>query len=274
MKILGVTAKGYGKNICQDAISLKKYISGDISIFLFALADGAGSAENSHRGAEFITSEFTKRLCRYLRRNKHFLRRPDIFGESLRNIIKKSIKEVRDRLLEKSYLEGNPFESYASTFIGGVVISSQFFRKLIYLSIGDSALFAFKKNGDEIKLIAMNIPIKGEYPNTTVFLTSHIWEKVMILGEVNNLDYLFVSSDGLDKVFFKAKILDEFENGKGCPVYMKYIWTFEVVYDNLYKLLKGFEEGKIEKQGLEKFLSETCMNINPDDKSLILGVFK
>ena len=145
-------------------------------------------------------------------------------------------------------------------------------NKLFYISIGDSALFTFKKEKDTIKLSHSNTPVKGEYANTTVFLTSNIWYKIATFGEIDGVDYLFVSSDGLDKIFFKTKVIKEI-NENDCPIYMKYIWKFEV-FNNTINLLRKFSSRIIQEKELYNFLtSEKCMYINSDDKSLILGAF-
>jgi len=273
MLVLGITVKGFRKEKCEDAISLKVYKAGQAYVFLFALADGAGSAENSKEGAQFSTQNFIKILRSYLRKDKHLILRPDIFNTTLRNIIWSAIEETRNKLLEKAYIENKPFETFASTFIGGLFISSNFMKKLFYVSIGDSALFTFKKEEDTIKLSHSNTPVKGEYANTTVFFTSNIWYKVAIFGEIDEVDYLFVSSDGLEKIFFKTRVVKEIDEDK-CPIYMKYVWKFEV-FNNTINLLRKFDLGIIREKELHNFLaSEKCMHINGDDKSLILGTFE
>jgi len=271
MKILGITVKGFKKEKCEDAISLKTYKVGETEVFLFALADGAGSAENSQEGAQFLTQNFIKILRSYLRKNKHLILRPDIFNTALRNVLWNVIEEARNKLLEKAYVENKPFETFASTFIGGLCINSDFIKKVFYVSIGDSAIFTFKEEGDTIKLNHSNTPIKGEYTNTTVFLTSNIWNKVATSGEIDEVDYLFVSSDGLEKIFFRAKVVKEINEDK-CPIYMKYLWKFEV-FSNTINLLRKIEAGSIGEEELYSFLaSEKCMYLNNDDKSLIIGV--
>ena len=110
--------------------------------------------------------------------------------------------------------------------------------------------------------------MKGEYPNTTVFFSSQAWDSVLVIEEITNPDYIFVSSDGLSNVFFRSLCKEEIN--QQLPSYKKYVWETNIL-DNLYNLIERFSSGNLKEEEFRIFLEEKASQFNRDDKSVIIG---
>ncbi len=267
--VKGKENKGNSKQRCEDSVSLVEIVrKDDLEMYSFALSDGAGSAKYGKEGAEFLTYTFTERAKEKFSKFKEEIRAEFLFkdiGKELRDIL----HDVRISLLERAYLENKRIEDYAATFVGGIAINYRGRKKVIYSSVGDSVIFCLKRDSSRnLFPLATNPIVKGEYANTTVFFTSQAWDAVLIIEEITNPDYVFVSSDGLANVFFRY--LCKSEVSQQVPIYKKYIWETNI-FNNLYNLIERFSEETLKEEELKAFLEEKASEFNKDDKSIIIG---
>jgi hypothetical protein len=258
------TVTGLNKENCQDAIRVEELEEENPAI-LFALSDGAGSAPYGKEGAEFIVSTFVDTV-RTRFRERQYPGRVPLRTVPLLQTLLESLRDTREELVKKSLIDGIHPEDLNATFIGGILFQDFFGETgLIYLSVGDSVLIAFDENFEPIHVNPITI---GEYPNTTVFLSSPEFGSVLTVGVVENPGWVFVSSDGLDGVFFRQKLISELE--RKLPHYEKFMWRVDP-YPNLITLIEKLSLGKIDSDGLREFLQmEKVSQLNGDDKSLII----
>lgn len=172
---------------CQDkTFSL---IKNNISVI--ALADGAGSAKQSHFGAKVIT----KFIC------NDFVENFDRYFDSDDGIY------IKEELVRKINLELNTlsqklnckFEDLASTLMAVSIKNDEF----IIIHIGDGLIGYLKDN----KLKVASNPENGEFINTTIFTTSKdlLLKMKLIKGNINNIDAFFIMSDGTETSFYNKK---------------------------------------------------------------------
>jgi len=261
-----LTVTGKGKRECQDAVKVER-IKGTSAV-VFALADGAGSAPYGKEGAEFLVNNFVKTtkeqfLSFNLSRRVSFLELP------LLRKIETSLREVRGNLIEMSISREIHPESFHSTFIGGLILQDHFGKSiLVYVSIGDSVIVVLD---DELNVAHTNAITLAEYPNTTVFVTSPEFENVITGGIVRDPKVVFISSDGMDNIFFSEKFTAEAKDEKdSLPYYDKFLWEVEP-FSNLSRFVKKICSGEMNEEKLKAFLSmDKVFEYNGDDKSLIL----
>jgi hypothetical protein len=261
-----LTVTGKGKKECQDAIKIDRLeTAGSV---LFALADGAGSAPYAKKGAEFIVNNFVEILKRKLSESC-LPKRSSLASLPLLREVKISLKETRKKLIEMSVSKGLHPENFHSTFVGGIIFEDHFNDTVLaYVSVGDSVIIAFDEKMNVAHLNAITL---AEYPNTTVFVTSPEFENVITGGIVENPKRIFISSDGLDGVFFSQKFIAEKENSeKPLAYYDKFLWKVEV-FPNLPRFVETICSGEMSEEKLKSFLSmDKVFEYNGDDKSLIL----
>lgn len=168
---------------CQD----KTYGLYQNDVNVIALADGAGSAELSHIGAECVT----KSICRYFSENFDKLY---IMPEETccTTIIKFLIHELDDMC---SIVECDR-QSLASTLLATAVKGD----KIITLHIGDGVIGCISDNGLEV----ISHPDNGEFSNITFFVTSHnsLTHTRITRGKCNNIKGICMMSDGAGDVLY------------------------------------------------------------------------
>ena len=172
---------------CQD----KTYHICENDVDVIALADGAGSAEMSHYGAELVT----KRVCEL------FVKQFDIYyGESDGVTIKRVIIGYLVEELERFAKEFNcELSDLASTLLVVAVHNDKF----IILHIGDGVI-GYVKN-DELKIASH--PENGEFVNTTIFVTSKdvLSSMKLMKGQLNDITGFALMSDGTETCLYNKR---------------------------------------------------------------------
>ena len=145
-------AKKKKKIPCQDKI----YTRQGNGVLAVALADGAGSAAFSAKGAEIVTAEITRILVNQF---------DYIYKNVNKKIVKISIlRALLKKLQKQAEKDSALLPQYASTLLA-VAIKGQ--RRLV-LHLGDGIIGVW--NGQEV--LPYSLPENGEFINTTVFVTS------------------------------------------------------------------------------------------------------
>lgn len=135
---------------CQDRLGCEALADGSL---IAAVADGAGSAARSGRGAEIAVQTTMTSIKDALNEG-----RTDVPA-----LLLQAAREARAAVLHEAELEGVGARSYASTLLAAVLSS----RGDAALQIGDGVIAV--KAEDEWCWVFW--PQKGEYANTTRFLT-------------------------------------------------------------------------------------------------------
>jgi serine/threonine protein phosphatase PrpC len=139
---------------CQDCCDFLRVISGEETVLLVALADGAGSAALSHIGSFEAVH--------------HLLSIASQANLAPSEISKEQIREWMGKVLQHfatvAEREKTTVAQLACTLLFGIVGKSD----AIFCQIGDGA-WVVEKDGD---LIPITWPQNGEFANITTFITS------------------------------------------------------------------------------------------------------
>jgi hypothetical protein len=250
---------------CQDKTSVARVPNDRLTIF--ALSDGAGSAPFSAKGAQTITQGFTKHLRRWVFLNRQRLPQRAEFATSyFISGMQEALQASKEEVIKLSLKERRPITDYLSTFIGGIAYEDPFGKRVVtFLSVGDSVLITFDEN---FEITYKSAITNGEYPNETTFV--QLEESVLYtqVGVIEDPKYAFISSDGLDGIFYRQRFKKE--NPTAGSDLEKYKWEVEPL-PNLKTLIEKVAKGEAREEELKKFLSDKDVNmINRDDKSLII----
>ena len=195
IKVAGHAVQGRGhatKNIgCQDKICAYRFK--DKRSAFIALADGAGSCKHSHLGAEYVASEVGNIVHNNF---EHFLSKPVNTSSEIATKLQEGLK-----CLAQS--EKIDFKSLSSTLLFVYIRRKKKSTRFVTGHIGDD-IIAIRKNG---KLRVLSHPQKGEYANTTTFLTSsHASNYLRIYtGLTNGNAGFLLLSDGTSESLYRNR---------------------------------------------------------------------
>lgn len=165
---------------CQDK-TFKLMKNG---VYVIALADGAGTSNLSHYGAERIVHDMSEYLV------NHFV---DLISCNDGRKVKKNLVDLfRVILLNEAEIHKCNIHDLASTLLLAAVHENHF----ILLHIGDGVIGYL----DEGNLKVASKPDNGEFSNVTTFVTSSEVLSSMRLfkGELKNVDAFVLMSDGTE----------------------------------------------------------------------------
>ena len=226
---------------CQDWQVCEVLENGSL---VAAVADGAGSAALAERGAEIVVATVIGHLKHSLGKRR----------EDFSVVLREAAALARDAISAEADREGTDLRSYASTLLA-VVLSP---KSGGALQIGDGVIVIRDGGGDGWTWIFW--PQRGEYANTTFFLTDD--------GALDRMETEVFSTDITDV----ALMSDGLE-----PLALHY--ASKTVHDPFFK---GMFQGLVKADGcaeisalsdsLEQFLSsERVGSRTDDDVSLILA---
>lgn len=195
----------------------------------FALSDGAGSSALSHRVSDAVVYESIRLM---------------ISGMDPRDV-----PHVLSMLIKEIFMGIDRRDLYATLAIGTYKDG-----QVTYVTVGDSVIL-YRKDG---RWYATEV-VKGEFANETVFLLSEGWKDMVKKGQVEGVDAIVVSSDGLAGAYFYYRMSGDH-------------WYVEPSGAFLDKLVDAVETGKLSYDNITKLLSsEKLMDINDDDKSVVIA---
>jgi hypothetical protein len=181
--------------VCQDATDT--LIVGNALIGV--VCDGAGSAQFAHVGAKLVAETTAIALSKEIQ-NLQVVR---IFGffklqASARTLLKafRRVLQLNVRALERKAREmGCQPKDLATTLIAYIATPSW----VGLMQVGDGFI-VFRRSDEEEYELAFP-PEKGEYANTTTFVTSSDAIQKMQVGIVTeSVDFVCASSDGLERI--------------------------------------------------------------------------
>jgi hypothetical protein len=255
--------------VCQDSCNVFKHKKYSICV----VADGAGSSENSHIGAEHIIGFANLHFSNLVEENGWHKSNEIVSKEKWHKLAKKTLTAVR-KDLEKVSIQGYEFNSLACTII--VVI--HFKNKLLVTHIGDG-----RAGYCDLKDMwsPMITPYKGNYNSETVFVTSNFWEDNVAMDKYikssiveEKIKAFCVLTDGCENASFECYKLDEelqtpVDSNKPFKEFFH-----QNVTVNIPKLVEANKDDSELNEIWRTFLTEgnSILKNERDDKTMILAV--
>lgn len=224
--------------VCQDKVQVIKFAK---NIGLAVLADGAGSAALSHDGAQRVIQTLANQLKAYPKPPKNWQEQ---------SLWIKIVTEVYSDLKAFAEQQHQPLKEFASTLLFVYTFVRR--GKVHYCSghIGDGVIVISQ---DE-KAKVLSHPWRGEYANTTLFLTNGNIEQ--------NLRLQFGDSDR-DVGFLLLS------DGTASSLYHNKTKTLAPACDTIFKWPYHFKHKEIQ-ESLQKGLDTLFKKQTQDDCSICL----
>ena len=149
-----------------------------------AVADGAGSAPFGKIGARLICDTIVDLL-----KNADF--------KSVKSMVKKAVEVARDKALRHRFNKSKSEKhllDFSATLVGFVYRQGQG----VFFHIGDGAALALKQDGRYIA----SPPQNGNFRCETFFYTMDDWKDSLRFTSFDNVDTIFLMSDGLTNFAF------------------------------------------------------------------------
>lgn len=235
--------------------------------------DGAGSAKNSQLGSKFV-SEHGAKVFRAIVEKNNFIKQNILpQKENWEELAKKGLYQIYKDLENYSKKEGLRLDSLACTVI--VVIYSP--SGYLVTHIGDGRAGYMTEQGDWKALI---IPWKGEEANQTVFITSSIWnDQIDTFIESNVIEtqskVFTLMSDGCESHSFECSKINT-ETKEWSDPNLPFPKFFNPLVETVAKFKKEGKHDDEIKEKWAKFIESGTEGLKnePDDKTLILGIFQ
>lgn len=246
--ILGVSVPGtshLARNIpCQDAHTYKLTAGG---VLLLSIADGAGSAERSHEGAQIVANQAVSSLESALQ-----FEIPDS-EPGWQALITQTFSEALQSVVQLATSNDVPLSAFATTLACAVVSDDW----LVVGQVGDVAVVAEDIDGN----VSLTVPPqRGEYANESYFLTMPDGLNFLDIYVMQQFVHsLVLTTDGLLRLAFKL------------PGYEPSTQFFQPLL-TFVALMDSPEQAQVE---LDAFLNSERVNARTDDdKTLVLATRK
>ena len=253
---------------CQDSCKVENYETYTIAV----VCDGAGSCTNSQVGSNQVADFCVYHFERLINKQKWDIQNELPPEEIWHDEAKKTLFQIKEDLDKFSMSKDLDFKSLSCT----VIVTIAFNFGLLVTHIGDGRAGYCNMNNEWEPMI---IPLHGELANQTAFITSEIWDDDTIdtyIGSSvikDNIKAFCLLSDGCEKAAFECNLFDVetetyFDPNKPYPLFFN---PNVKILPELHKQNKTQEEINIL---WGKFLTtgNVKLKIEPDDKTLILGV--
>lgn len=263
-----------GNKLCQDnhlCTSINE------SWGIAVVCDGAGSAENSHLGSEFVSIKAVGAFTDLLKFNRFtdYNKLPN--EEEWQRISTLAFRNIYNSLTDFAREKKIEFNSLACTII--VIVFTPF--GLLTSHIGDGRAGYCNERGEWKSLIK---PHKGEEANQTIFITSSPWvyadnyrmsdvlvpESTVISEKVMGFT---IMSDGCESHSYDCSKMD-YENNKWIDPNL----PSEKFFNPLLKQIKSMHDYGVSPADIIstwlRFIEEGTVGLKneSDDKTLILGI--
>ena len=231
---------------CQDSSSVGE--NAPDGMLVAAVADGAGSAELSADGSRIAARAATRSATRLLRRHAH-----PVYEGVLEEILQESVRSARNALEARAFRQKKSLRDFATTLI--VAICAPEITGAA--QIGDGAMVTARDEGDGYALFSA--PQRGEYANTTNFITSDDWKDSLgIRTRYGGVSRLAMFTDGVQSIALNAAS----GNAPHAPF-----------FDPIFNWVEKQEDTDAAGNGLAAFLSSPRVTARADDDlTLLLAV--
>ena len=237
---------------CQDSSSVGE--NAPAGMLVVAVADGAGSAELSADGSRIAACATTRSAIRLLRLHTH-----PVYRGVLEEILQESVHSARKELEAEARRQVKSLRDFATTLI--VAICAPEITGAA--QIGDGAMVTSDKrmpqNDEDGGYALFSAPQRGEYANTTNFITSDNWQDSLdIRTQRIGVSYLAMFTDGIQSLALSAAS----GNAPHAPF-----------FDPLFIWAEKQEDTDAAGNGLTAFLSSSRVTARADDDlTLLLAV--
>lgn len=236
---------------CQDSSSVG--VGAPDGVVVAAVADGAGSAELSADGSCIAACAAARRVVRLMR-----LHVQPVYEGVLEEILKEAVRSAREALEAEAHRQKKSLREFATTLI--VAICAPEITGAA--QIGDGAMVAA---GDGISAdegggyTLFSAPQRGEYANTTNFITSDDWRDTLNVSmRRGGVNLLAMFTDGVQSIALDAAA----GNAPHAPF-----------FDPLFRWAEGQEDTDAASNSLAAFLSSPRVTARADDDlTLLLAV--
>jgi serine/threonine protein phosphatase PrpC len=246
--VLGTSHKNL-HSTCQDS-SICQVVQDSYGedVLVAVVSDGAGSADFSDLGSSIACSLFVKEVSKYLAEEKRLKDIERSFFENwidqFQDVIRSYAKEFQVTVRE-----------FACTFVAAVVGNDH----AVFFQVGDGAIVVLdpeSENGEEHYNWTF-WPDKGEYENTTFFITDPRVKK-------------HIQFDVLSK---KVEEVSLFTDGiQHLSLHYQSKTVYNPFFKPMFHVLRKVENSKNLNSALERFLSSERINEKTDDdKTLLLA---
>jgi hypothetical protein len=254
---------------CQDNHHFELLENGWI---LSVACDGAGSAKLSNLGSEFIAKtaiplNIKSKLSKLSWYKSNNLPSEDEWYQFVHYIFSKSLEDLKGWILKSDYNNESEKE-FATT----VIFSIHSSNGILTANVGDGR-GGFLNNKGELKPLFE--PFKGDESNSTVFITSPIWEKPNDFIKAKVIKEMplsvFILSDGLEKISFNCSQMVE---GIWLDPNTPYRKFFYPILKKIKEIPKEFESRLPEDwKNLLENGNELIRN-ESDDKTMVISFLK
>ncbi len=236
---------------CQDSSSVG--VGAPDGVLVAAVADGAGSAELSADGSRIAACAAARRAVRLMR-----LHVQPIYEGVLEEILKEAVRSAREALEAEAHRQKKSLREFATTLI--IAICAPEITGAA--QIGDGAMVTA---GDGISAdeddgyTLFSAPQRGEYANTTNFITSDGWRDTLDVSmRRGGVNLLAMFTDGVQSIALDAAA----GNAPHAPF-----------FDPLFRWAEGQEDTDAAGASLAAFLSSPRVTARADDDlTLLLAV--
>ena len=279
MNVHSIYGTATGKKHSESAIEGMDKISQAIleipligKVYLYALADGAGSSEFGGVSAQIAVQNYIKAMEVFFRMNIF------LSEDIIRTHMKRAFQYARDmifaNLINQEQDKMRPNNCH-TTLIGACIIiyNTKVPPLVCFAGVGDGVVICRYNYCNEQRIDSILPITKGEYENQTLFITSAEWAQAWYFSSIKNCNSFFISSDGFNYIYFNQKIKLEIENAPRIKRYQWEVYPSEKYLERLWEQLslRILSSYTLKEQLL---LDSRIMDINDDDKSLILGVIE
>ena len=234
---------------CQDSSSVGE--NAPEKMLVAAIADGAGSAEHSADGSRIAACAATQRAVRLMR-----LHVQPYYEGVLEEILKESVHFARKALEAEAHRRKKSLREFATTLI--VAICAPEITGAA--QIGDGAMVTADKrmpqDDEDGGYVLFSAPQRGEYANTTNFITSSGWQNSLdVRTRRGGISRLAMFTDGIQSIALNAA----FHNTPHAPF-----------FNPLFRWAENQDDEEAAGDNLAAFLSSSRVTARADDDLTLL----
>jgi len=228
----------------QDDLCVSCFDVNNTKYLISAVADGAGTAKHSDISSKHICKFLNKRMSNWLKVNDISTFNQDLMCSWIRQF-----QQILNRYIRMNKLES--IRDFATTILFAVLSD----KGNIFVQIGDGAISI----GNAKELECVFKPQKGEYANTTHFITESQFDKHIMFKMTSDIvERLAMHTDGIEMIS-----LVNLETPS--------LPFFNPFFDGLVDEPEGLNVGLCEE--LSEFLSSDRVNKRTnDDKTLVIAM--
>lgn len=234
---------------CQDSSSVGK--NAPEGMLVAAIADGAGSAELSADGSRIAATAATKEAVRLMR-----LHVQPYYEGVLEETLKESVYFARKALQAEAHRQKRSLREFATTLI--IAICAPEITGAA--QIGDGAMVTTDKrmseDDEDGDYTLFSAPQRGEYANTTNFITSSGWQDSLdVRTRRGGISRLAMFTDGIQSIALNAAS----DNAPHAPF-----------FDPLFRWAENQDAEDAAGDNLAAFLSSPRVTARADDDLTLL----